>query len=392
MAAPTTVKGSKSRAAVLCVDDEPNILEGISLHLRRKFEVITAVGGPAGLEVLAARRDIAAVLSDMRMPGMDGAAFLGHVRQAAPDAVRMLLTGQTDLKSAIAAINEGQIFRFLTKPCPPEHLVGAFDAAVEQHSLVTAERVLLEQTLRGSIRMLTDLLSLANPQAFGRAARLKDRATELAKAAGLTAIWQIEVAAMLSQIGCVSLPAATTEKLYYGRPLTPEEQAMANRLPAMADALLAHIPRLEEIRASLLHQSKHFDGSGLPAGPLRGEGIPVGARVLKIVVDFDVLEARGDEVAVALDTLRGRAGRYDPQLLETFARLRGDGTPRHEVREIPLRSVQAGMTFVEDVTTAAGALLLPRGYEVTEGLVERIRNFQVPGNVRVMVRSGKDPA
>jgi response regulator RpfG family c-di-GMP phosphodiesterase len=389
MGAPTTVKSSRNRATVLCVDDEPEILAGISLHLRRKFEVITAVGGASGLEVLGSRRDISVVLSDMRMPGMDGATFLARVRQAAPDTVRMLLTGQTDLDSAIAAINEGQIFRFLTKPCPPERLVGAFEAASEQHALITAERVLLEQTLRGSIRMLTDVLSLANPQAFGRASRLKDRAVELASAAGLASLWQIEVAAMLSQIGCVSLPAATTEKLYFGRPLSSEEQSLADRLPAMATALLAHIPRLDEIRACLLNQSKHFDGSGQPANGLRGESLPAGSRVLKIVTDFDVLEARGDELAVSLATLRGREGEYDPRLLEVFTTLRGDNGHRHDVREIPLRMVQTGMTFVEDVTTAAGALLLPRGYEITEGLLERIRKFQVAGNVRVLVGSGR---
>jgi response regulator RpfG family c-di-GMP phosphodiesterase len=380
----------KNRIAVLCVDDEPNVLEGIALNLRRRYSVTTAGSGAAGLEALEKNREIAIVLSDMRMPGMDGATFLSRARLAAPNAVRMLLTGQTELNAAIAAVNEGQIFRFLTKPCTPDDLLAAFEAAATQHRLITAERVLLEQTVRGSIKMLTDVMSLSNPTVFGRAMRIKEYGTELASAGGVDAVWSIEVAAMLSQVGCITLPPSTMEKLYHGQPLQPDEQLMADRLPALVDGLLANIPRLEDVRACIVHQTKHFDGAGLPAGGPKGEKIPVGARVLKIVSDFDVLESRGNAAPVALDIMRGRTGWYDPHLLETFATLRGNRARQREVREIPLRLVTAGMSFVEDVTTSSGALLIARGYVVTEGLLERIRNFSVKGNVRVTVPRTRD--
>src|SRR5437868_1164007 len=145
---------TEGRPKILCVDDEPNILAGLALHLERRYEVATATSGAAGLEYLERDGSTAVVLSDMRMPEMDGAAFLSQVRQLRPDSVRLLLTGQTDIAAAIAAINQGQIFRFLSKPCPPDILMDAVKAAVEQHRLVTSERVLLEQTLRGSIKTL----------------------------------------------------------------------------------------------------------------------------------------------------------------------------------------------------------------------------------------------
>src|ERR1700690_3969334 len=162
------------------VDDEPNVLEGLSLTLRRGYEVVLAGSGEAGLDVLTRDPTIAAVVSDMRMPGMDGATFLGKARAVLPDATRLLLTGQAELALAIAAINEGRIFRFLTKPCPPPVLVAAVEAGVELHRLVTSERVLLEQTLRGSIQMLTDVLALAAPTAFGQAVRIQRYARDLA--------------------------------------------------------------------------------------------------------------------------------------------------------------------------------------------------------------------
>src|SRR5690349_20120797 len=164
---------SNAKPALLCVDDEPLVLEGLTLHLRRAFTVTTATSGAAGLEILKDKGPFAVVMSDMRMPGMNGAEFLSKVREQWPDTVRVLLTGQSDLQSAVAAVNDGQIFRFLTKPCPPELLLGALGAASRQHDLLIGERVLLEQTLHGSIKMLTDVLSLANPVAFGRANRAK---------------------------------------------------------------------------------------------------------------------------------------------------------------------------------------------------------------------------
>jgi response regulator RpfG family c-di-GMP phosphodiesterase len=292
------------------------------------------------------------------------------------------------LDSAIAAVNDGQIFRFLTKPCPPDRLLTAFQSAVEQHRLLTAERVLLEQTLRGSIKMLTEVLALANPQAFGRANRIKDSASALAKSVSADALWEVEVAAMLSQIGCITLSASTVERLYGGWPLSAEDRALVESLPVLADGLLANIPRLEGIRACLVNQTKRFDGTGKPVNALRGEAIPLGARVLKIVMDFDELEAQGLATSLALDTMRGRGGWYDPTLLTAFALLRGS-LQTALVREIPLKLVQPGMTFAEDVKNQAGVLLLPRGYEVTEGLLERIRNFQVKGNVKIIVKNLK---
>ncbi|MEP7306142.1 MAG: response regulator [Acidobacteriota bacterium] len=248
----------KPRAKILCVDDEPNILEGLALNLRRRYEVITAPGGTAGLAALQRDGAIEVVISDMRMPGMDGAAFLNKARQVAPNAVRMLLTGQTDLDSAIAAINQGQIFRFLTKPCLPIALILAVEAALEQHRLVTAERVLLEQTLHGSIEALTDVLALTSPVSFGRAIRIKLLVSEMAALLAMPERWQVEVAAMLSQLGCLTLPAETLENVYYGRTLSADEEQMVARLPALTEQLLGRIPRLETVRAILSSCSKPY--------------------------------------------------------------------------------------------------------------------------------------
>ena len=173
-----------TKPSILCVDDEPNVVSGLAMQLRRDYEVVGASSGAEGLARLRERaggpedRAFAAIVSDMRMPEMDGASFLAEAREVAPDATRLLLTGHSEFDAAIRAVNEGGLFRFLLKPCPPDELRVALRDAVEQHRLVVSERVLLEQTLRGSVRTLLEILAMTHPAAFGRAERVRRRALE----------------------------------------------------------------------------------------------------------------------------------------------------------------------------------------------------------------------
>jgi response regulator RpfG family c-di-GMP phosphodiesterase len=383
-----------SRPRVLCVDDEPNVLEGISLHLHRRYEVTRATSGAAGLEALTKDPGIAVVMSDMRMPGMDGAQFLSRVRATKPDVVRLLLTGQADMQSAIAAVNEGQIFRFLTKPCPPAQLLGALEAAVEQHRLIHAERVLLEQTLNGSIKTLVDVLALTTPLAFGRASRLKARTSALAERLGVVEKWPIEMAAMLSQLGAITLPPDVLEKVAYGGQLSEAEQKMVDRLPEVTEQLLGNIPRLEPVRAILTRAAKRI-AAELPTESGDKRTVELGARMLRVALDFDVLENQGTAPARAIDTLRGRGDRYDARVLEAFAELFGKGTAQEVVRELPMSALKVGMVFLDDVKLTTGALLCARGYEITASFLARAGNFRagsVKEPVRVRVPAETEPS
>lgn len=358
------------RARILCVDDEPAVLDGIEQHLRKLFEVRTAASGHDGLEILDSGGPFAVVLSDMRMPGMDGATFLGRAREMAPDTVRMLLTGQADVESAISAVNLGQIFRFLTKPCPPNQLRACFEQALEQHLLITAERQLLEETLHGSIQALSDVLALTSPTSFGRATRIKRHAGALATELGIKSRWEIEVAAMLNQLGFVTLPPNVMDKVYHGTELSESEQAMVDGVPAATKSLLERIPRLESVVEILESRDRPFDCRRKRDVP------PVGARVLKIAMDFEALESRVSSPQRALDTMRSRAGQYDPEMFATFCELMGDAEQRCEVRELPVSELRPGMILSEDVKTRLGAVFVPRGYEITLRFIERARNFQ----------------
>jgi CheY-like chemotaxis protein len=363
--------GSQSLPRVLCVDDETRVVEGLALHLRKDYQVVTAQSGAEALKLLKELGGAAVVVSDMRMPGMDGSLLLQQVMRFHPDATRILLTGEPGRDAAVAAVNKAHVFRFLTKPCPPDELRAAVEAGVMQHRLVTAERSILKETLLGCIKALVDVLAITNPVAFGRASRVKRLTMEFAGKCGYEDYWQLEAAAMLSQIGYLSLPTALVEKLYYGEQLTLEEKTLADGVPHVVSSLLENIPRLDPV-IQILTALNWTDEQIARLG----EGtIGLGTRILGLVLEYDAFITQGHAVDVAVQSLRGRSARFGEQLVEQFSQHVGAGSTSKQLREIPLRSAQVGMIIMQDVRTQMGTLLVARGFEVTSVFLERMRNF-----------------
>jgi len=366
---------------ILCVDDEANVLAGFQRGLRRQFELEVAAGGDAALALLEKDTSFAVIVSDMRMPGMSGLQLLQRVKQRWPDIVRVMLTGNADQQTAVDAVNEGAIFRFLTKPCPPDRLAATLTAALEQHRLLTAERTLLEDTLHGSVRTLTDILALLAPETFGRGQQLREQMRAVAESLQLPDRWELELAAMLHGLGQIALPAEVAARARAGAALSTAEETMVRRVPEVGSNLLQHIPRLENVARMVLFQSKHYDGSGFPLDTPGGRAIPAGARLLHVLVDLAQLEARGGSRREALAQLRERAGWYDPDLLLAAAAVLG-GVATRPVTTIAFKDLKPGQVLVSDVTTRDGLLILAAGNRVSPGLLERLRNFAAVSGVR----------
>jgi len=360
---------------VLCVDDDQLVLASLQRMLRGKFEVYGVTDPILALKMVdeAAASPFAVIVSDLGMPGINGITLLTRVREMAPYTARVLLTGHADIDSAIRAVNDGAVFRFLTKPCGASELVGAVSAAAEHNRLTISERELLERTLHGSVKALTDVLTLVNPSAFARGTRLKRYVGCVSEPLGVTNQWEIEIAALLSQLGSVSLSAALIDKLHSGAKLDGDEQRLANGVPSMAASLICEIPRLGEVCRILELQSVSFDGTNSPRPGVRGEALPLGARILKVANDLDVLEAGGMAADVAIGTLASRIGMYDPRVLAVFRRVIEVDADPVRVRHMRLGGVVPGMVFAMDVTSPTGLLLAARGQEVGRALSERLR-------------------
>jgi response regulator RpfG family c-di-GMP phosphodiesterase len=368
-----TVEGS-GPARVLFVDDEENVLLALGRQVRGLVaaEMCTQPRAAAALLASAAEQDgygFAAVVTDMRMPEMDGVALLEHATAVSPFTTRVLLTGYADVESAIGAVNQGGIFRFLTKPFPTAQLRAVLTSAIDQHQLLRDRRELLEHTLRGAVEALVEALAMAHPAAFARAIRLRALTARTARLLGMAESWQVEVAAQLGEIGVITLPPVALAVLTRGVPAEPAVAEMLAELPAIADGILRRIPRLEPVREIVRGQQpvEHPDAQALARAQR-----PV--RLVQAVREYDALICRGEDSGTAIGLLRAR-GHHDGAVLDALARV-VVVAERAGVGEVEVGGLRPGMVLAADLRSSTGALLVGRGQPVTAELVKRIRNFE----------------
>jgi ActR/RegA family two-component response regulator len=365
-------------AKILLVDDEPSVLAGYERTLHREFQVDTAVGGELGLQAIQRTGPYAVVISDMRMPGMSGAQFLAKARKSAPDTVRMLLTGYTDLGAAMEAVNEGNIFRFLTKPCAKDVLVPAIQSGVDQNELIRSEKELLEQTLLGSIKVLTDVLGAASPEAFGRSLRIAQFVRHIANKFSFAFRWRLEAAATLSQLGCVTLDLELIQRCSGGAKLSQEDQARFETHPRAGMQLLAGIPRLEAT-AWMIGQQLRLEI------PTQVPGIPeawvketvLGAKVLKLAVAFDLVRMKLSDTE-AINILFTRRTEFERELVEALVGIKAVGKGM-ESRMVSTLKLATGMILDQDVRNKEGMLLVAKGQEISGAVLIKLENFAKAG-------------
>ncbi|MBI3418226.1 MAG: response regulator [Verrucomicrobia bacterium] len=364
---------------ILCVDDDENVLTGLQRTLRKQFQIDVAIGGSAGLQKLQQDGPYAVVMADMQMPEMNGIEFLKQAETRCPDTVRVMLTGNADQKTAVEAVNHGHVFRFLNKPCEPDSLATTLQAALRQHQLVTAERELLENTLNGSVKLLTDILATMDPDSFGRAQKLRENMKTFLQGRQATQSWDLELAAMLSPIGYVTIPPALLTKTRAGIGLSGPEKDMLARVPETGANLLDNIPRLETVAKIVRYQNKNFDGTGFPADAIAGEKIPIGARILKVLIDLEALTARQVPQNEAFAKMKSCSSRYDPKTLEAVAAafdLYCPPTPvEYASKPVAARDLQVGDILQADIQTRDGSLILAAGNKISPMILQKIRNF-----------------
>jgi CheY-like chemotaxis protein len=349
---------------ILFVDDEPNVLDAVRRRLRGRFEVETATGVAEALHLLNHGGPYAVIVSDMQMPVMDGGRFLARAKKTTPDSIRIMLTGNADIETARIAVNDGEVFRFLQKPVDPALLEATLEAALKQHALVTAERELLNGTLSGAVQVLTDVLSLVNPAAFGRASRATTTVQALAARLNPEMAWDLEMAAMLSQIGCITVPQETLLRQEHGEALTREEVEMLSRQAEIGRDLIAHIPRLHGVAAIVGAQGQH------------GPQAPAGAPILDAALAYDLLVTIGHTPLDAVAELEER--RVYPAELVLELRTVAEAQQGEQLVQVQVGSLEPGMVLGEALKSSAGLLLVAKGQRVSAALCARVINHCTP--------------
>lgn len=357
---------------ILCVDDEPNLLAALERSLFDQFDVVTAIGGEAGLVAMSEGAPFDVIVSDMRMPGMDGAAFLAQARERAPDTVRILLTGQADAESAIAAINQGAIFRYLRKPCPTDELTATLQQAVDVHRRTLLERELLSTTLASTIKMLSEVLSMVAPWAFQRSAMLQTCVRHVTQKLAWPDGWAVQVAAALSHIGCISVPGDVIQRDLADGELSEDERKLVDAHPEVAHRLLASIPRLQAVAEMVRYQAR-------PAPADASADVARGAQLLRASQHLIRCLARKQSMAQAVQSLKTLNPAVPYQMVEALSdlRLSVDSGPR----KARIRELIPGWRIEQDVVTKRGMMLLAHGSELSATAIHALRNLHAQGAI-----------
>jgi CheY-like chemotaxis protein len=345
---------------ILLVDDEANLLQSFRRTFHGKYELILAEGGEAGLQQITKNGPFALVVSDMQMPEIDGLRVLRAARKHSPDTVRIMLTGNVDQQTAVNAVNDGSIFRFVNKPCPLEKFGEILDEGLRHYELVTAEKELLSKTLAGCVGLINELLSVASPKAFGRGGRLRQWMKQLCKELNLEDAWQFEVAAMLSQVGCISTTICPTAANDFAA-----VQKQLRIQAVTSSSIIGHIPRLEEISAMIGHQYTEVLDPNLP------NSVKLGSKLLRMLIDYDVL-SETHSAGQSIRLLKESVGSYDSWALDIFSEI---VFGNHALRSLKVSELLVGMVVETNVLSLDGGVLLSYGHELSENMIQRLRSF-----------------
>ena len=399
---------------VLCVDDEPNILSAIRRAFRGTgYRVLVADGGPQALQLLADEA-VHLLISDMRMPVMDGAQLLEQVRERWPAITRMLLTGYADVGSTVAAINRGEIFRYITKPWNESELLLAAREALERQALLfekarleravarhndeltrlnagleqqVAERTTqlsnanarISKNYLSSIKAFSNLVELRGGSIAGHSRRVADLSRRIGVQMKLAPaeVQEIVVAALLHDIGQVGLSDALLACPVVR--MTAEDKAQYFKHPALGEQALMALDDMQRVAQIVGAHHERHDGMGFPDG-LSGDAIPVGARILALADTYDDLQcghlARA-ELSVADARMlieRGRDTQFESAVVDAFLEvtLTRAAERAPSFVELPIEKLTPGMVLARDLRSSEGVVLLAADHVLSADLIRRI--------------------
>ena len=310
---------------VLLVDDDQRILDAYKRNLTKICNLFTAPNASEGIAILKKLEKVAVVISDYRMPGMNGVDFLAEIRKISPHTISIMLTGFGDLQTAMDAVNKGNVFRFLTKPCPTDKLVETLEEAIAVHHSLECNTS--ASTNSGPLIVSTLLTALAERDYVteGHAARVTELCYIMGLEMGLTSgqLTDLEYFAQLHDVGKLGIP---DHILYKKEPLSAAEWQIMYRHPEIGSRIALSSADLENAADFILKHHEHWDGNGYPLG-LKGKEIPLECRILAVADAFDVMthqrpyrKALPKEESF-LELKRCAGTQFDPEIVAIFVKL-----------------------------------------------------------------------
>lgn len=351
---------------ILFVDENDSAMQGQAKLLPESCSLLFASSYKAALRELKAAGNCRLLISELGLNGEDGIKFLSHVSKRYPKTIRMILTDRRDFSDALDALNTARVFQFLEKPCSPDFLKSNIAKALQQYEADRGQERAMHNALVGSVNALVDVLDLVNPEAIGFGKRIHDRVMMAGKRLGFKPLWHLELAVLLSHIGCVALPNDILRKVDEGTPLSPEEKQIFGMHPSIAASLLANIDQMAPVADIIRHQHEAVS----PEQPL-------GARIIKVALDLDRYERSGREPQVVLEKMSAKATIYDPRVVKSMISDLCPGGICAVSQELSIEELKEGMIVAKDLVNKEGTVLLLRGQPISKASLSRLKSFHV---------------
>ncbi|MBX7138938.1 MAG: response regulator [Oligoflexia bacterium] len=361
---------------VLIVDDDLNLLQAFKRQLRGSFEVEIAQGAKKALELLESEKEYAVLVTDMQMPEISGLSLLSSLAKKNLDTVRVMITGNVDQSTAVQALNQGQVQKFLNKPCSVEELSFALKDSLALYNAAKAEKVLLRDTLGGSVKLLVDLISILDPGIAGEVSQIRSPLKQICEHCRIGQVWEIELAATLARIGLLTVPETLRIRASSGQTLSKEELDVVGAMPKTSARLIRNIPRLERI--SDIIAALRFDGREF-LYPTDAPRFAAESALVTLLLRAAPRLAKGETMAKILQAEIQIAPLYARPMLNGACSIWNERKPVVEAANqsysITVKDLCPGQTLLSDIVTLDGVLLIARGSILTPGMQEKVANY-----------------
>ncbi len=376
----------ETKPCILVVDDVPENIDVLSSILSENYKVKAAVNGERALKVASGETPPDLILLDIMMPGMDGYEVCQRLKEnrKTKNIPVIFVTAMNQQEDEAKGLDLGAI-DYLTKPVNPAIVRARVGNVLELVSSRDRMKEMLDKTLTGSIELLVDVLSITHPTAFGRSRDLRRKVHATCKRLGHRNTWSFDVAAMLSQLGCLTLPEELLEKVDRNQPLNEAEQKLYDNHPQVAKRLLQKIPNLRQVAEIIALQNAPLDDDAVASA--HPPKVLLGASLLQMAISLEEGERRKRATPQPQPAATTAP---KPAAQETPSDTAPPGPEPGSRQELPLNELVVGMIVDEEFKTRKGAVLVRGGTEITRTILERLKGFDEAGmlgnNVTFKVR------
>lgn len=371
---------------ILLVDDDIDILSTYQRTLRNLFVIKTAATAEEAINIVRSEPPFAVVVSDFSMPKVNGIQLLSHIQNMSPDTLRILISGFADMKVAKAAINDANIFRFLTKPILSEQLITVLNESIHHFDSLATEKDVLNRTVKGIMKILIDILANINPIAMKQAVQIRTVANDIAVQMQLRNTWEVEISALVSQIGCLNMSPELTNKLYHGMLTNDADKKLIEGFPERGKQMIQNIPTLTNVATAIGFQLYSYDGTYPKNSEVTGENLPITSRILKVAFDFCRQKLLGKTPAMIINEMRVNSYLYDPKVFTALMTINKMTSGNFVIRAIPFKALRIGMVLAEPMRDDEQFILVAKGQEITDTLLLRLINVAKIKNIIEPIR------